>query len=122
MFLEDIGTAPSSGDPARPGGALVCHTNNVNTQCCRTSDGGNVGEWFFPNGSMVPRNNNHGGFVFTRSGSAQQVRLNQRFQSDLEPVGEYECRVPNRFGDGVGIATVTLAICKFRVADYAVCL
>ena len=109
VFLKDIGVFDGT-EPDMPGGTLVCHTNSVNTPCCRTSDGGNVGEWFFPNGSMVPRNgNNPGRFVFTRSGSNQQVRLNQRFQSDLEPVGEYECRVPdnNRVEH---TATITIAL------------
>ena len=98
VLLDDIGTAGGNG-PTRPGGTLVCITNNINPQCCRTSDGGNVGEWFFPNGTMVPRNgNNPENFVFTRSGSTRQVRLNQRFPSHLEPVGEYECRVPDSNG------------------------
>ena len=114
MFLEGIGTAPSAIDPTMPGAALVCHTDRVNTQCCRSVDGGNVGEWFFPNGTMVPRNgNNPGGFIFTRSGSNQQVRLNQRFQSDLKPVGEYECRVPDSRLIGVEhTATITIAARK----------
>ena len=66
--------------------------------------------------TMVPRNgNNPGRFVFTRTGSTQQVRLNQRFQSDLEPVGEYECRVPDS-SRVEQTATITIALGKILSA------
>ena len=71
-----------------------------------------MGEWFFPNDTMVPRaNTNPESFVFTRTGSTQQVRLNQRFMSDLEPVGVYECRVPDSNGV-LQTANITIALSK----------
>ena len=67
----------------------MCVTTNVNTQCC--TDRGSVGEWFFPNGSIVPRNSDPGQIV--RTGRTNQVRLNFRTQQ-ISPTGEYTCVVP----------------------------
>ena len=36
------------------GSSLACVTTNVNTQCCRRSDGRAVGEWHFPDGFILP--------------------------------------------------------------------
>ena len=86
IAITDIGV--DSG--ADPGASLVCVTSNVNTQCCRTSDGGNVGEWHFPNGTLVSHNS--AGNI-SRSSFTGQVRLNRRNNATL-PTGIYECRVP----------------------------
>ena len=94
VLIADIGT-PGGYDPDQPGGALVCVTTNINTQCCRNSDGGNVGEWYFPDGTIVPRFRNPGSSPFARTGSTQQVRLNHRLPHVSEPVGDYQCRVPD---------------------------
>ena len=71
----------------------MCVTTNVNTQCC--TDEGSVGEWFFPNGAMVPRNiddpNRNSQII--RTGRTNQVRLNFR-TSQTSPTGEYTCVVP----------------------------
>ena len=96
VFTTDIGVVNSPTDPGR---SLVCVTSNVNTQCCRGSDGGNVGEWYFPNGTIVPRNiklNRSYYSSFTRSGFTHQVRLNRRYNSMT--TGTYECRVPDHHG------------------------
>ena len=97
VLLKDIGTVDGTR-PSQLGRALVCITTNINTQCCRTRDGGNLGEWFFPNGTMVPRGNNHRGSAFTRRGSTQQVRLIHRLRDARGPLGEYQCRVPDSSG------------------------
>ena len=76
-----------------PGASLVCVTSNVNTNCCRGNDGGNVGEWHFPSDMLVPRNSKAQTNDFTRSGFTHQVRLNRR-NSATSPTGTYECRVP----------------------------
>ena len=86
------GIGDSTTDPA--GSSLVCVTRNVNTQCCRPIDKGNVGEWYFPNRTMVPRNSAAPSADFTRSGYARQVRLNRR-NSAMSPTGMFECRVPD---------------------------
>ena len=71
ILITDIG--PHHGD-AGPGDSLVCVTTDVNTQCC--TDVGGVGEWLFPNGSMVlnyddPNRNSQ----IIRTGRANQVAL-----------------------------------------------
>ena len=77
-----------------PNSSLVCVTSNVNTQCCRGSDGGNVGDWYFPNGTIVPRRISAPSANFTRSGFTHQVQLNRR-NNAMSPTGIYECRVPD---------------------------
>ena len=56
--ITDVGAFDPSTGHLSPDSSLVCVTSELNTQCCRTRDGGNVGEWLFPNGTMVPRNKN----------------------------------------------------------------
>ena len=72
----------------------MCNTTDVNTQCC--TDEGGVGEWFFPNGSMVLRNiddpNRNSQII--RTGRANEVRLNFRTMGQISPTGEYTCVVP----------------------------
>ena len=75
VFITDIGafTGPTLEGAAS---SLVCVTRNVNTQCCRNSDGERAGEWFYPNGTLVPGLS--GNSSFFRSGFTHQVRLNHR--------------------------------------------
>ena len=94
VLITDIGTQGGT-DPNQPGGTLVCVTTNINTQCCRGSDGGAVGDWYFPDGSIVPHGIASGNFGRTRS--THQVRLN-RISYVMKPLGTYECRVPNSNG------------------------
>ena len=105
ILITDVGTANHRG----AGSSVVCVTSNVNTKCCRRRDGGNVGEWHFPNGTMVPRNrryNRRGDF--TRTGFTHQVRLNRR-NNAMGPVGAYTCRVPDpEDSTVVHSATITL--------------
>ena len=93
-------------------------TSNVNTQCCRTSDGGNVGEWHFPNGTMVPRNSAAvlADLDFTRSGFTHQVRLNRR-NNVMSPTGIYECRVHDS-----GEATASNETAQITVGEQRVSL
>jgi hypothetical protein len=45
VLITGIGVFVVGGDdPVDPGTSLVCRTEHVNTQCCRGSDGGRVGE------------------------------------------------------------------------------
>ena len=110
VLIADIGT-PGGTDPDRPGGTLVCVTTNVNSQCCRQSDGGNLGEWSFPDGTIVPRGRNPGNSLFTRTGSTQQVRLNRLSPTAMGPLGEYECRVPDSNGV-LQTASITVVLSK----------
>ena len=88
ILITDVGL--HHGDTG-PGDSLVCITTDVNTQCC--TDVGGTGEWFLPDGSMVPRNDNIGRYTqIVRTGRTNQVRLN--FRTHLtSPTGEYTCVV-----------------------------
>ena len=114
LLIVDIGTARSGLSDKK--GALVCVTSNVNINCCRSSDGGNIGEWYFPNGTIVPRNSGSKSPI-TRSGFAQEVRLNRKSYATIGPLGDYECRVPDRNGVMYS-ASITLQLCKQRSALY----
>ena len=106
VVITDIGEQPATRSD--PGSTLVCVTTNVNTACCRGSDGGSVGDWFYPDGSMVPRSNNVGSStnIFTRFGYTHQVRLGI-VGTPSEPLGAYRCDVP----DGMnGTITVSASI------------
>ncbi len=109
VLITDIGEFTSQ---TLRGGAssLVCDTSNVNRYCCRASDGGSVGEWFFPNGTMVLRNSGNENADFTRSGFTHQVRLNRR-NNALMPTGEYLCTVPHVSREHIN-ATITLIVGK----------
>ena len=120
VLITDIGES-NFAVVSDPLSSLVCVTTNVNTQCCRTSDGGNVGEWFFPNGSMVPRHRTVGtDDAFSRSSYVQQVRLNRLSSVNaVSPTGAYECRVPDSNGT-LQLATIVLGeyIIITKVATY----
>ena len=98
VLITDIGIFVQATDPVDPGISLVCVTTNVNTQCCRGSDGGNVGEWYLPGGTLLPRFGSAPSAEFSRSGYTEQVRLNRR-NNAMTPTGAFECRVP----DGSGV-------------------
>ena len=109
VLITDIGvfTAPSLEGAAS---SLVCVTTNVNTQCCRSTDGGNVGGWIFPNGTLVPKNSGNYNADFTRSGFTHQVRLNRR-NNALAPTGDYSCQVPQQGNNALlHMATITLIL------------
>ena len=106
VVITDIGVAVSqtgidigevTGNTSDARNSLVCVTTNVNTTCCRGQDGANVGEWYFPNGTIVLRNGRNYERDFTRIGYTQEVRLNRRNDATA-PTGEYECRVPDEYG------------------------
>ena len=117
VLITDIGTQGGT-DPDQTGGALVCVTTNINTQCCRGSDhsgSGPVGYWYFPDGSQVPRGNNAGPFF--RTGSTQQVRLG-RMSGVMAPLGAYECRVPDSNGvEQVAAINIQLSKCFLEMYE-----
>ena len=53
-----------------------------------------MGEWYFPNGTIVPRNKEAGSADFIRRGFTHQVWLNNR-NNATTPTGSFECRVPD---------------------------
>jgi hypothetical protein len=108
VLITDIGMFT---DPSNPGTSLVCRTEHINTQCCRGGDGGNVGHWFYPDGSQTPRFGIAPNANFSRSGFTQQVRLNRR-NNATSPTGSYECRVPAHGGGNLHTASIQIVIGK----------
>ena len=85
LNLTDIG----EGD-----NALLCLTGNA--QCCRASDSTNdvlPGEWYLPNGSLVPDGVDASRDIFRNRGPSV-VRLNRR-NNATSPTGVYRCEVPD---------------------------
>ena len=83
--ITDIG--PQPGNRSDAGSTLVCVTTNVNTACCRYSDGGAVGECIIlmELEFLVHMN-------IYRVGYAEQVRLSSEITSE-GPLGAYRCEV-----------------------------
>ena len=97
LDISDIGVQPNERSEVES--TLICVTSNVNNQCCRSSDGGNVGEWWNPNGALVIRDNlDTSNSIFTRVGYQEQVQLSRRSDA-TGPVGRYTCAVPSSRGD-----------------------
>ena len=111
ILITAIGVSGTDADPS-----LVCVTSNVNMNCCRGIDGGNVGEWYFPNGTIVPRNSAAQSADFTRSGFTHQVRLNRR-NSAMSPTGIYECRVPDPVATNASEEGVVNLIAQITVGE-----
>ncbi len=81
-----------------PGLSLVCVTSNVNTMCCRGRDhpgSGPVGNWLYPDGTIVLGNSANPNGDFTRSFLIQQIRLNRKRPDVMSPTGVYTCEVPD---------------------------
>ena len=94
LVISDIGQQ-SPTERSEVGLTLVCVTSKVNKQCCRSSDGGNIGEWWDPTGALVIRDNlDQSNSIFTRVGFREQVRLSRR-SGATGPVGRYTCAVPD---------------------------
>ena len=110
VLITDIG-ATISGTPY-PGLALVCNTTNVNTNCCRKSDnppdGPALGDWYFPDGTVVPKGNVG---TITRTVYTHQVRLSRRSNA-MAPTGDYECRVPDENSGLIHTASIALGECS----------
>ena len=73
------------------GGALECHTDD--TTCCRgkdNPDGPGRGEWYYPDGTVLPPPGNGTGFYRTRDHMV--IRLNR--DGVLSPTGVYRCEIP----------------------------
>ena len=72
--------------------ALLCLTDA--TQCCRGSDNpsGALGEWYFPDGTLVPDGTEPSRNIFRNRGPSA-VRLNRR-NNATSPTGVYRCEIP----------------------------
>ena len=81
------------------GGALECHTDD--TTCCRGIDdplnGTGRGEWYYPDGTVVPPPGGDTGFYRTRD--CNVIRLNRIGDgTTLSQAGMYRCEVPGNGG------------------------
>ncbi len=106
-FLHDNNTKQVD-----PGLSLECVTSNVNTNCCRGADhpdSGSVGNWLYPNGTIVLGNNANPNGNFTRSSHFQKLRLNRKRPDVMSPTGVYTCQVPDVSNTAmIHTATITL--------------
>ena len=104
LVLTDIGEGDS---------ALICLSDS--TQCCRGADNPNggtpLGNWSFPDGSVVRSSNFEGDIYITRGPSV--VRLNRRNDAQ-SPTGVYRCEVVDARGNTQTIL-VDLQTCKFQI-------
>ena len=109
--ITDVGDGfPGATNPTDPGPSLVCVTSNVNTMCCRSRDhpgSGPVGNWLYPNGTIVLHNSND----FSRSYHTQQIRLNRKRTDVMSPTGIYTCEVPGALNTTI-THTATIIIGK----------
>ena len=114
VLISDIGAAGTGSLASEAGTSLVCETANLGIVCCRGSDGNRAGDWFFPDGTIVPPSSANREADFTRTGYTQQVRLNRRNDA-MTPTGTFECRVL----DGAGVtqsASIALALATTGVS------
>ena len=90
------------------GGALECHTDD--TTCCRGIDNPNGpgrGEWYYPDGTVVPPPGNGTGFYRTRD--CMVIRLNRVGNFDTASfTGVYRCEIPGAEGGNI-IRYITLS-------------
>ena len=99
VLISDIGPQPADRNDS--GSTLICVTTNVNTACCRGNDNnaltnataGSVGEWYYPNGTLVPRHRNDV-VNFARIGYTHEVRLSREVSDFTPPLGAFTCEVP----------------------------
>lgn len=70
--------------------ALLCITDLL--QCCRGNQIGTLGEWLYPNGSLVQ--DKYSGDNFYRNRGNSTVQLNHR-NNDTSPTGQFCCVVPD---------------------------
>ena len=93
IIITDIGTETTWTSP------LVCLTDF--RPCCRgryAADQPVVGEWYYPNGSMVPGRNGFGqiyAFFRARGENDGTVNLFRRNNGITSPFGRYCCEIPD---------------------------
>ena len=73
-------------------------TENINPECCRSRDGANVGNWYYPDRTKVPRTHENNNSPYNRVGDFNQVRLASSKKNGFGPFGRYTCSVPDLQG------------------------
>lgn len=69
--------------------ALICKTTR--SHCCYSK---RIGEWYYPNGSMVETSGKEGAFYRNRTNNGE-VLLHQRYNNLPASTGTYCCEVPD---------------------------
>ena len=77
--------------------ALQCTTDN--TTCC--TGAGRAGEFYFPDGTVVPISGDDLTRTYYRDRRSQLIRLNRRSTSVL--TGQFWCEIPNASGTVVNL-------------------
>ena len=119
VLISDIGPLPA--DRRNPGSTLVCVTTNVNTACCRSKDNngftndtaGAVGEWLYPNTTLVPRADGNLSDV-VRIGFTHQIRLARAILDAILPLGLYTCQVPEPSTGVLNTATIIVQGYRYK--------
>jgi hypothetical protein len=89
ISITEIGKSDS--DRAAVNESLQCITDR--RPCCATPLN-RVGEWYFPNGSIVPRQSSSSSFYRSRSDNGV-INLNRVHTNIIIPVGQFCCQVPD---------------------------
>ena len=98
MLITDLGDNSTHG-----GSPLVCKT--IDTNCRRKADGSLVGQWYYPDGSIVLSDSTVGcsvSNIFTTG-----VSLNRRSNA-VGPLGVYTCVVPDEKSGANITASITI--------------
>ena len=80
--------------------ALLCYTNN--RTCCKINGLTGIGEWYFPNETMVSFGSHDKGGDFYRNRGPSVVRLNRR-NNAMMPTGVFRCEIPDASGTNQSI-------------------
>ena len=124
ILISDIG--PEGANRTDAGSSLICVTTNVNRDCCRKNDknnnpnGGAVGEWVFPNNTVVPRSND-ATYSFRRRGFTEHVRLTRQAEKLAGPPGVYRCEVPSAVNGSIISSNITLVSSKLTITSLCLC-
>ena len=80
-------------------------------------NGGAVGEWIFPNNTMVPRSTDTT-YSFIRRRFTENVRLTRPTQNPAGPPGVYRCEVPSALNGNKFNASIILVSSKLSHIFY----
>ena len=82
----DLSTVGSAGDNSD---SVVCHSDLES--CCSAGQGIHRGDWYFPNGTLLPSIGNDDPIAMGRTAKLAVIR---RTGGATEPTGIYRCDIP----------------------------
>ena len=95
ILITDIGEDAPDGLPS-----LTCRTDLRN--CCRNSDTvgqGALGEWYYPNGSIIPFMDTTSEGFYRRRNFQTVIMIRSETVNPLSPTGSYCCEIPTTRGN-----------------------